>query len=605
MDDQCELELSCRPIGHAGKAWVVAKFPDGAAYNNKVDLANPTARKNLCRELCKGRKGIDRNAVAAELEKLAAKLMESPASDQKAGRRPSQADVLVSLCSDLELFHTSGGYDAEAFATFDQSGHKETWPLGSKGFRFWLTAKFWQVNNKVPGGQAIEDALGTLRGKALLEGPTHPVHIRLAELHGAIYLDLANDAWEVVEVTAGGWRLIGDPPVKFVRKQGQFPLPNPIRGTRLDELRPLLNLPNDSLWHLYVAWLVAALRPGRPFPILCVNGEQGTAKSTLCKMAKALIDPSKSAARRPPRDERDLMIAAANSWIVAYENLSRIRADFSDGLCALATGGGYSTRELFSDADEKLFDAMRPIMINGIEDLATRGDLLDRCVILMLPTIPDENRREEAELWESFERIRPGVLGALLDAVSAALRNKRSVALTSKPRMADFATWVVAAEPALGWPEGTFLAAYNANRNTTHNVGLDSSILTSPVFALVEANGIWQGTARELLAELATHASESIRKTRDWPTSARSLSGELRRLAPNLRKVGIDLSFPGHTKKGNLVRLERTGNAPSPSSPGTSKVTGRSTTDNGEHDEGGIQSNTEIPETEEIVEWTG
>src|SRR5262249_17771499 len=161
-------------------------------------------------------------------------------------------------------------------------------------------------------------------------------------------------------------------------------------------------------------WLVAALRPGRPFPILAVNGEQGTAKTTLCRMGRGLLDPNEAPLRRPPRDARDLMIAAGNGWVVGYDNLSGIRPDLSDALCCLATGGGFGTRQLYTDDEEKLFCAMRPILLNGIEDIATRPDLLDRALTLTLLPITDEHRRDEDGLWRRYEKRRPRVLGALL-----------------------------------------------------------------------------------------------------------------------------------------------------------------------------------------------
>src|SRR5262249_31989199 len=173
-----------------------------------------------------------------------------------------------------------------------------------------------------------------------------------------------------------------------------------------------------------------------------INGEQGSAKSTLCRMLRALLDPNQSPIRRPPKEDRDLMIAACNGWVIAFDNLSGLPPALSDALCSLATGGGFSTRELYTDDEEKLFDAMRPIMLNGIEDVATRPDLLDRSLLLTLPAIPDDRRLDEETLWRRFGEVRPRVLGALLDAVSAAIRNGPRVCLDRKPRMADFATWV-------------------------------------------------------------------------------------------------------------------------------------------------------------------
>src|SRR5207249_4833322 len=108
------------------------------------------------------------------------------------------------------------------------------------------------------------------------------------------------------------------------------------------------------------------------------------AKSTTAKLLRLLVDPSVSLIRTPPKDDRDLLIAASNSRVVAYDNLSGVTPWLSDGLCRLATGGGFSTRELYTDSEEVFFDAKRPIILNGIDHLAERADLAERAVILCL-----------------------------------------------------------------------------------------------------------------------------------------------------------------------------------------------------------------------------
>ncbi len=164
---------------------------------------------------------------------------------------------------------------------------------------------------------------------------------------------------------------------------------------------------------------------------------------------------------------------------MAFDNLSGIKDNLSDALCVLSTGGGFGARELYTDDDEKLFDAKRPILLNGIEDLATRPDLLDRAITLTLPVIADEQRRDENELWKQFEEVRPRVLGALLDVVSVALKNLPNARMESKPRMADFALWITAAEPALGWKPGAFLTAYTENRGQANEIALESAVRVS------------------------------------------------------------------------------------------------------------------------------
>jgi hypothetical protein len=208
-------------------------------------------------------------------------------------------------------------------------------------------------------------------------------------------------------------------------------------------------------------------------------------------------------------------------------------------------------------------------MVNGIEDLATRPDLLDRAISLTFPVIEDEQRRNEDELWQCFNEMRPRVLGALLSAVSVALRNLPGVRLASKPRMADFTTWIIAAQPALDWPEGTFLAAYKQNRGESNALALESAIVAPAILALMHSRDSWQGTARELLDELETrHTDEKTRRRKDWPTSPRKLSGDLRRIAPNLRRAELHVTFGKRTRTGTPITLEWVRKTPpSPSQP--------------------------------------
>jgi hypothetical protein len=454
------------------------------------------------------------------------------------GEHQSQATQLVELAAVAELWRTPGA-DGEAWATIDVDGHREHWPLKVKRFRRWLAERYHAEHDTSPGSQALQDALTVLEGKALFHGTEYPVYTRLAGHENRIYLDVGDESWQAIEITAQGWRVVADLPVKFRRARGMLPLPIPVAGGTLADLRHLANISQDNDWILLVSWLIEALRPTGPYAVLVLHGEQGSAKSTTARLLRALVDPSTAPLRADPRNARDLMIAATNGWVIALDNLSHIQPWLSDAICCLATGGGFSARELYSDNEEVIFDAQRPVMLNGIEELATRGDLLDRSLIVYLPTIPAQKRKPEAEVWRDFEAKQPAILGALLDAVSSALANIQTVKLPQLPRMADFALWVSAAESALGWKEGDFLKAYTGNREQANELALDAAIIVAPLRDLLAAkNRNWQGTATELLHDLDEQAPERTRKTQGWPTNGRALSNALRRIAPNLRQAG-------------------------------------------------------------------
>jgi Domain of unknown function (DUF3854) len=477
-----------------------------------------------------------------------------PHTEDSPARKP-QATILVELADDAELFHTPEG---DAYATVKCGEHFETWPLKARGFRDWLMRRYYEAEGSAPSTQAVQDALDVLRGKARFDGATHEVHTRLAEHEGAIYLDLCDELWRVVGVSRDGWQVVDCSPVKFRRSKGMLALPEPKRGGEINHLRDYVNVGIDD-WPLIISWLVAAYRPGKPFPVLALHGEQGSAKSTTARVLRALIDPNKADLRSEPREERDLMIAAKNGWLIALDNLSRVQTWLSDALCRLATGGGFATRELYANDEEVLFDAKRPILLNGIEELATRSDLLERAIVLNLPTIPEDKRRTEARFWQDFEAARPFILGTLLNAVSGALRRYDDVRLERLPRMADFAQWATAAEAYLGLNEGAFLAAYTGNRADSNNLALEASPVAAAVLSFIEAEERWLGTPSDLLKELSGRTAEDLQRQQGWPKAANSLSGVLKRLAPNLRAAGVNVTRPNRAgKKGaRLIQLER------------------------------------------------
>jgi len=460
--------------------------------------------------------------------------------------RRSQASKVVDLADDAELFRTPIG---EPFVTLSVAEHRETHPVRSKAFGGWLRERYWNSFHQPVTGTAMGDAVETLAARAEFGTETHPVSIRIAEHAGRLYVDLADEAWQVVEISPAGWGVIDSPPVTFWRPPTMKSLPHPIRGGTLDLLRPFVNVADDDAWHLFAGYLVASFRPSGPYLVLVLHGEQGSAKSTTAKLVRLLVDPAHSPLRAEPREQQDLLIAARSNWIIAFDNVSRLQPWMSDALCRLSTGGGLGKRQLYSDLDEIVLDAQRPQVLNGITEFVNRGDLLDRAIIQEQPTIRDSSRRSESDFWHAFQAVRPAILGALLDAVVAALANEASVVLPELPRMADPTRWVTAAEPALGWPTGTFAAAYRRNRRDASALALEGALIAGPLQDLA-ALGEWQGTATELLRRLAELAGDEITSQREWPRNGKALTDTLKRLAPNLRAHSIE-----------WTRLPRTGNA--------------------------------------------
>ena len=381
-----------------------------------------------------------------------------------------------------------------------------------------------------------------IEAKAHFDAPERVVHIRVGGLDDRLYLDLGDARWRAVEISTDGWRVIDNPPVRLRRAAGMQPLPVPVAGGSVETLRSFLNVQSNNDFVLVVAWALACLRNCGPYPVIVLSGEQGSAKSTFSAILRALLDPNTAPLRALPREDRDLFIAASNGHVLAFDNVSGLPAWISDTLCRLATGGGFAVRQLYTDQDEVLFDATRPVILNGIEDIVTRPDLADRAVFLTLEPIPEERRRPEQELWAAFEAERPRILGVLLDAVVEGLKRLPETRLEKLPRMADFALWATACETAL-WSAGTFWSAYCGNRDDAVEGVIDADPIAAAVRAVMATRTVWTGTASDLLGALAEAAGERVAKSKTWPDSARVLAGRLRRAATFLRKIGIEIGF--------------------------------------------------------------
>ena len=479
----------------------------------------------------------------------------------------SRAARLIRLALDegVECFHDPA---QRGWVSLRSDGHWENHQIRSRAFILFLSRLYYRETGEAPGSQAVRAALEQFDAMALFDGERCPVHLRVAEHDGRLYLDLCDDRWRAVQIDPQGWRVVDRPPAKFYRSRGSQPLPEPQPGGSLDELRPFLNI-DEFAWTLIRGFLVAALRPDVPCPVLVVKGDQGAGKSTACRAISRLIDPRSSALRGAPHDVRDLVAAARNSWLVCFDNLSHLPEELADAACRLATGGGFGGRELYSDHEEAVFDATRPLVFNAIPDLgAARPDFLDRALIVELQGIRPDVRRDERSLWREFDEARPRILGRLLDALAAGLRRLPEMKLDQLPRMADFAAWVTACEPSLGLVPGGFLEAYERSRTDAQNLALEVSPLYEPIRALV-ATGFC-GTTAELLAQLNKLVSDDTRRSRRWPKAPNALSNALRRMATNLREGGIELEFSRPDHSGRRMVSIRTAASTSKSSSASS-----------------------------------
>jgi hypothetical protein len=449
------------------------------------------------------------------------------------GGRINQATEIVDLffSQKHQLIHD----DDRAYVLFEVDDHVETVRVHSKPFRSFLSRLFYDATGKVPGGQALQDAIAVITGEAIYIGEERKTYVRVAGNSDEIWIDLGRPDWKLVHITPGDWEVVPADGVNVVfrRSRGMGTLPLPAVGGDFNLFRNHANIGSDEDWLLFKGFILSMFSPRGPYPVLVLGGEQGSAKSTTAKRIRSVIDPNTAPNRSLPRSVHDLVIAAAASWVVSYDQISQIRGWLSDAICSLSTGGGLSTRELFSDEDEIIFNVMRPTILNGLGDLVERSDLLDRALWVTLPRISDDSRVTTRQLDKAFERDLPNILGGACDLVSYGLDNIDSIDLPALPRMADFCVWAMA---CLG-PEGDrFYSAYIENSRTKTNMSIEASPVAGQILEFTE---VFSGTASELLDRINNNASESVRNRKDWPKTASALSSAITRIMPDLRAQGL------------------------------------------------------------------
>lgn len=507
-------------------------FSDACAFRQETHYTKFEAYTLLCHQ------GNAKDALSA--------LAEAGWGDDddsiEAGAGKSQTAQLAEIVKQCELWHSP---DGKAFATIETKGILENHAITSRIFQDWLVGQCYKRFGFIPADETIHRTQRLVEYQAR-EKAEHKPCLRMGLHEDIVYYSLGDSDGNVVRITKDGWSVVSSSPIKFIRKPTTRALPKPQCGGNINEFLDLFHLQDQDIRQLVVAWLLGSIKPNGPYPILCVSGEQGSAKSTFTAALRQILDPADPMVRAQPRDERDLAIHASNSRIVAFDNLSGMPVWLSDALCRFSTGTGWATRALYSDDDELVLKIKVPIILNAIDDLAWRGDFADRAIIIHLDRIPKSDRLTEDEFWKRFESLLPGCLGYLFDLTVAALRRYETYNLPEKPRMADFAKWVASAEEAAGWTPGSFIRAYAENAQQTTETVLDASLLASSIEKMLDLKQ-FVGTPTDLFRELCAFEPRLTSEIK----SSSNLGSKLRRLAPALRSRNISVEF-GKAKKRSI-----------------------------------------------------
>lgn len=474
-------------------------------------------------------------------------LLPAPAEGEDDEGSGPQAYQLVTIGRRAELFHDSLG---DPYAAIEMSNHREIWPLRAKRFAQWLRFQYFQAFHQAPGSDAVRTAIGVLEGLAVFQGAEYALANRVAWHEGALYYDLTDNAWRAVRIDAEGWTVLDRPPILFRRYAHQHAQVLPTAGGNPWDLFRFLNvIEADRL--LLLVWLIAAFLPGIPHPLTDFHGEKGAGKSYGQRVLRRLIDPSEVELLSFPSEVRELVQQLSHHYAPCYDNIDGLPPWLSDLLCRAVTGDGFSKRELYSDDDDVIYHYQRVILLNGINVVSQRSDLLDRTILIGLMRLSKTERREERDLWEAFEAARPHLLGAIFATLSRAIRVYSTLELPELERMADFTRWGAAMSEALGRDAEDFLDAYSKNIKAQTREAAESHIVGAAVLALMEDRSTWAGTPSVLLTALE-EAGETARlfrrsasgkvEAKGWPGAPHILTRRLNEVRSNLADLGIAIA---------------------------------------------------------------
>jgi hypothetical protein len=534
----------------AGMTYAQQVYDKLVSLDCKVKIIDITTLKLLEKEDCVDWLKANSLATVETLESFS--FMEHLQSDNndeendEKNAKQSQASVIVKFVQEYtELFH-----DKNKIVYAKDRITNEVRRLDGRPFHDWLVSSFYEITDKSPRDQSVREALSTLAGLGRYKGDCYNVHVRSAIYEEYYFLDLAEPGKSrAIRIGAGSWEIVNDPPVMFIRSESMCPLPEPKGGGKIDALWRIANIPENTQL-LVLAWLCECLRPGTPFPVLELLGEQGSAKSTTQGALRQLIDPNTCNLRSMPKSVEDIFIGAGVSWLTSYENISHLSSPMQDALCVLATGGGFAKRKLYSDADESVINVHRPIVLNGISAAITAQDLIDRTLSIETPIITE--RFETTDLWKGFSASHEFFLGALLDIFAAALAilPKMKLAPQNRPRLIEFALLGMAVAEAMGKDSMEFMSQFQASRQESISRTIDASPVATAVVEWCQSNPFGSRcTAKEFMSKMDKYKPQH---NEAWPRTPKGFADALRRAAPALRQIGIECrSLP---KTGGEIR---------------------------------------------------
>lgn len=414
-------------------------------------------------------------------------------------------------------------------------------------FKRHLSALYQNKYSRAPQRVALAEAVREIETRAAAEGVVGIVHLRRAMTEDGLWLDLGDNLGRVVQIANEGWRVLRNAPVYFRRYRHQLPLPVPEAGGDAELFRGMLPVTDPGDLMLLMAWLIAAYNPIIPVPMLVLTGPKGSGKTTLARILRRLIDPSRAEIMGLPAEAVFAQVLDHHALPV-FDNLGQLTARQANLLCRAVTGLSLVKRRNYTDSDDVILGERRPMIVTALEAPSDAPDWMDRALVLRLAPIQRQVRFEEVRIMGMFEKQQAKFLGLMMSRLSAAYAFYRTMPLPQGlPRMADFAVWGQAMAASTGADPKMFLAALERNSYFQNEALLERDETGQAVLQFMHDKTEWKGTVQELMTAMQTM------KQAHTPKNPTRLGIELRRLQLNFNQHGIALESRRENGRRTLI----------------------------------------------------
>lgn len=447
----------------------------------------------------------------------------------------------------------------DVFAKIWVDNHFELMPVESKDFEYWLIKTVLESTKIIISKNMVNEVVRMINCHGRFYGATHRLFNRAGvDSDGVYWIDLANEDWEAVKIGENGWEVVKNSiPVYFRRYKHQKAQVEPSREGDVKLFDKFLNIKDEKQKLLLYVHLLTSFIPDIPHTILSLFGTQGSAKSTLSKMLRSLIDNSKISVFGE-MNKKELIQTLNHNWVCYFDNVGTVRRDISNLLCSSVTGAGFTKRTLFTDEDDVICNFNRVIGVNGISNALTQPDIAERSILIETQAINPNDRQDEQKLWQDFESLKPRILGGAFDVLSQAMRIKPTLTNTGF-RMADFALWGEAIAQAMGYSPGYFSEIYRENMDEVNRKVLDESEVGAAIVSFMKDRMKWEGTPTDFFKELTARAlniglivNENDRR---WVQGANALSRKLNELKPTLYSAQLEVVDCKRKNSGRKIML--------------------------------------------------